>query len=210
MKALLKIIAVFTGIIAALVVVIAAFILFYFDPNDYKDQIIAEVEKRTGQPFSLTGDISVSLLPSPGLELAGLALGSAPGSGEPALIHAGRVLASVRLWPLLRKELQINRLLVEQANIHLAIDENGESNWRTLLPPGVAASFSPQEQALLALAALSLSGVNLRDASLTLADRSRGERYHARQALRLIHHLQDQCPSAGDYRRYRAGGRHRI
>jgi len=180
MKALLKIIAVFTGIIAALVVVIAAFILFYFDPNDYKDQIIAEVEKRTGQPFSLTGDISVSLLPSPGLELAGLALGSAPGSGEPALIHAGRVLASVRLWPLFRKELQINRLLVEQANIHLAIDENGESNWRTLLPPGVAASFSPQEQALLALTALSLSGVNLRDTSLTLADRSRGERYEVR------------------------------
>jgi len=181
MKALLQIIAVLTGIIAALVFVIAGFILFYFDPNDYKNQIIAEVEKQTGRPFSLPGEISVNLLPSPGLELAGLSLGNAPGFGEPSLISTGRVLASVRLWPLLHKELQINSLLIEEANIHLAIDENGESNWRTLLPPGVAAPFGPQQQALLALAALSLSGVNLRDASLTLADRSRGERYEVRE-----------------------------
>ena len=181
MKALLKIIAVLTGSIAALVFVTGAFILFYFDPNDYKDQIIAEVQKQTGRPFALSGDISVRLFPSPGLELAGLTLGNAPDFGEPPLIRTGRVRAGVRLWPLLYKDLQINRLLIEAANIQLAINENGDSNWRTLLPPAMAASSSPQEQALLVLAALTLSGVNLQDASLTLADRSRGERYEVRE-----------------------------
>jgi len=58
---------------------------FFIDLNDYKAEIAAKAKEATGRDLAIDGNISLSILPTPTVTVAGLRFGNAPGGSVPGL-----------------------------------------------------------------------------------------------------------------------------
>lgn len=171
-----KLLKILLGIVIALIVAVgAAAVLLprFFDPNDYKDQIVAQVEKATGRKLGLEGDLKLSVFPWLGVSTGKLTFGNAPGFGEAPMFRADAVSVRVQLMPLLRKEVLVDTIVAEGVNVNLARDASGRTNFEDLAGGGKEGGKGPQ------MAALVLNGLDLRNASITWDDRQKGEKYAA-------------------------------
>ncbi|HSX87492.1 MAG TPA: AsmA family protein [Pseudomonas sp.] len=138
MKALGKILGlVFLGLL--LIIVALGFALTHlFDPNDYKDEIRQLARDKANLELTLKGDIGWSLFPWLGLELTDATLASASTPEQP--FADLRLLGlSVRVLPLLRKEVQMSDIRIDGLNLNLQRDEKGRSNWEDVGRPAQAA-----------------------------------------------------------------------
>lgn len=171
-----KLLKILLGIVIALIVAVgAAAVLLprFFDPNDYKDQIVAQVEKATGRKLGLEGDLKLSVFPWLGVSSGKLTFGNAPGFGEAPMFSADAVSVRVQLMPLLRKEVLVDTIVAEGVNVNLARDASGRTNFEDLAGGKKEGGKGPQ------MAALVLNGLDLRNANITWDDRQKGERYAA-------------------------------
>lgn len=114
-----------------------------FDPNDYKDEIQQLARDKANLELSIRGDIGWSLFPWLGLELADTTLASASTPDKP--FADLRLLGlSVRVLPLLRKEVQMSDIRVDGLNLTLQRDKDGHGNWEQIGRPAAApASQTP-------------------------------------------------------------------
>ncbi|MFJ2334642.1 AsmA family protein [Pseudomonas helleri] len=122
-----------------LIIVALGFALSHlFDPNDYKDEIRQIARDKAHIELTLNGDIGWSLFPWLGLELhdASVATLTAPDQPFADLQMLG---LSVRVLPLLRKEVQMSDVRVEGLNLHLTRDKDGRGNWEDIGKPALAA-----------------------------------------------------------------------
>jgi len=126
-----------------LIIVALGFALTHlFDPNDYKDEIRQLARDKAHLELTLNGDIGWSLFPWLGLELhdASVATLTAPTKPFADLQMLG---LSVRVLPLLRREVQMSDVRVEGLNLTLARDENGHGNWEDIGRPAPSATPTP-------------------------------------------------------------------
>ena len=187
MTKLLKIVVAAFGFVVILMVAAAIIIPMFINPNDFKDEIIGQVEKTTGRKLELAGDIGLTVFPWLGLELGATTLGNAPGFGEQPFLRSERVQVRVKLLPLLQKQVEMDTVALEGLELNLARDKSGKSNWDDLLhkgaqatPPAAAPAGKPNAAAEAApqpFAALALGGVDLKGGRITWDDRQQGERY---------------------------------
>ena len=163
---------------AVLLLALAAFI-FTFDPNNYKDTIKAQVEKQTGRNFTIAGDISLSVFPWIGIQVEGVELANAEGFSTEPFARMSQLDVKVMLLPLLRKELQVDKVRLHGLFASLEIDEEGNNNWSDLTAHedlGEAPPEQPPEDETEAaaqppaLAALAINGVELVDATVVWSD----------------------------------------
>ncbi|MGB4076047.1 AsmA family protein [Pseudomonas sp.] len=137
MKALGKILGLlFLGLL--LIIVALGFALTHlFDPNDYKDEIRQIARDKANLELTLKGDIGWSLFPWLGLELTDATLASVSTPEKP--FADLRLLGlSVRVLPLLRKEVQMSDIRIDGLNLNLQRDEKGHSNWEDVGKPAKA------------------------------------------------------------------------
>lgn len=137
MKALGKILGLlFLGLL--LIIVALGFALTHlFDPNDYKDEIRQIARDKANLELTLNGDIGWSLFPWLGLELTDATLASTSTPDKP--FADLRLLGlSVRVLPLLRKEVQMSDIRIDGLNLNLQRDEKGRSNWEDVGKPAKA------------------------------------------------------------------------
>lgn len=124
------------GLIAVLIllaVIVAAYLLITFDANDYKERIEAEVQEATGRELTLSGPIGLTLFPSLGLRLEEVRFGNAEGFGDEPFAEIDVVDVAVAVMPLLRRELEVQRVEADGVRLNLARDEQGRNNWDDLL-----------------------------------------------------------------------------
>lgn len=121
---LLKILA---GLIA-LVIVVLVVALLVIDPNEYKDEIIAAVEDKTGRGFTIESDIDFKIGLTPSLAVRDVRLANATWGSRPDMLSVGEFAAEVALIPLVLGNLQINRLVLRDADILIETDTSGRSN----------------------------------------------------------------------------------
>ncbi|RON83097.1 AsmA family protein [Pseudomonas fluorescens] len=128
-----------------LIIVAAGFALTHlFDPNDYKDEIRQIARDKAHIELTLNGDIGWSLFPWLGLELHEASVATLINPTEP-YADLQMLGLSVRVLPLLRREVQMSDVRVEGLNLRLKRDKNGHGNWEDIgkVPPAAAPADSP-------------------------------------------------------------------
>lgn len=182
MGKLLKIIVALVAVAFALVLILALVLPFIIDPNDYKDEIAAAVEKQTGRTLTIAGDIGLSVFPWLGLDIGRTRLSNAEGFGDQPMASMEEVQVRVKLLPLLRKELEMDTVRLNGLQVYLAKDAQGRTNWADLQgeapgAPEADAEGAPAGSTASPLAGLAIGGVEVSDAQIVWDDRSTGSRY---------------------------------
>lgn len=131
MKAFGKILGLFILGLLLIIVALGFALTHLFDPNDYKDEIRKLVRDRAHVELTLNGDIGWSLFPWLGLELHDASVATLTEPSKP-FADLQMLGLSVRVLPLLRKEVQMSDVRVEGLNLMLTRDENGHGNWEDI------------------------------------------------------------------------------
>jgi uncharacterized protein involved in outer membrane biogenesis len=168
MKALRIILAVLGGAIL-LFVIVAIILVARFDPNDYKDEITAYVQERTGRTLTIDENIELSLFPWFAVETGGVTLSDDPAFGDRNFLTIDELSARVRVWPLLRRHVEIGRVILDGVELNLGFDAGGKGNWSSLLrtsatrTPEAEPSTPPDRPSWEQLA---VEGIELRNARI--------------------------------------------
>ena len=140
MKAIGKILGLAILGLLLLIVALGFALTHFFDPNDYKDEIRELARNKAGLELDIRGDIGWSLFPWLGLELHDTTLASSRTPEQP-FADLRMLGLSVRVMPLLRREVQMSDITLNGLDLKLARDENGAGNWE-----GIGQPPRPQNQ----------------------------------------------------------------
>jgi AsmA protein len=182
MKALKWLVIIGGGLV---VLVIAALLLIplFVDVNKYKPEIEKQVSSATGRPFSIKGDLALSLFPWAGVSFSDLHLGSPPGFTEKDFLFVKAFDVRMKLLPLLSKDIQVQRFVIEGPKIVLEKNKDGRANWEGLGKPAekgapkAGPQAAPKEPAEgLPLKSLAVGEFAVRKGSLLYLDHSSGSR----------------------------------
>lgn len=174
MKLALKIIA---GLFSLVIVAFIGF-LMTFDVNQYKDDIVKVVQEKTQRTFSIDGELRLepSLIPTVAVE--GVKFGNADWGSKPDMLSVGLFEAQVALLPLLSKNIQVKRLILNDAHILLEKNKKGVANWSIALADGKPEKKKEQAEAptgTTELPGLDVNEVRINNATLTYIDAATGK-----------------------------------
>lgn len=142
MKAFGKILGLIVLGLLLIIVALLFALTHLFDPNDYKDEIRQIARDKANLELQLRGDIGWSLFPWLGLELTDATLASAETPDKP-FADLRMIGLSVRVMPLLRKEVQMSDIRVDGLNLNLQRDDKGHGNWEGVGRPAQASTTQP-------------------------------------------------------------------
>lgn len=110
--------------------VFAATILIMSPPTDYiRREVIARVKAETGRDLTIGGPASFTIFPSIGIRLGDISLSAPPGMGGEPLLKAASFDVGVRLLPLLRQQIIVDRLVLNEPLFSLRVDSEGRRSW---------------------------------------------------------------------------------
>src|SRR3954453_21990875 len=121
-------------VVIVLVVLALAVLPKFLDVNSYRGQIQSQLQQKLGRPVTL-GEMKLSLLP-PSVRVANVVIGEDPAfrTGKP-FAAVQELYVSVKLLPLLRKDVEISSLELERPQIEMVKSANGKWNFSTLGQP---------------------------------------------------------------------------
>lgn len=138
----------------------------YFDRDRVTDMVATEVNKATGRQIRFDGPIGFRVLPSLALRLEGVRLANADWGKQADMVKVRRLELVVALRPLLRKQLQISRVLLDGVEVWLETDPGGRGNWVMQGEP--KAAQPPQPQVADMPMAIDLAQADIRESRVTL------------------------------------------
>jgi uncharacterized protein involved in outer membrane biogenesis len=128
-----------------IVVVVAAVLIFVttFDVNKYHGTIQAELERRLGRPVTL-GDMHLGAFP-PSFRVQDPSIAEDPHfGGGAAFVKAQQLDVSVKLLPLLHKQVEVDSITLLRPTVNLIKNQSGVWNFASVGQP----SESPQPAAV--------------------------------------------------------------
>ncbi len=187
----------FFFIFIALVFIALLAFMATFDANNYRPEIIAQVEKATGRTFTIDGEINLSVFPWVGLTVEHVALGNAEGFKAKQFASIEQLDIKVNVLPLLKKEVQINTIRLHGMNVSLEVASDKSNNWSNILQSDKAADATitseekesePEQEKTEAsspLQSLQVEGFEFVDATISYDDQSSSNKATV-SALNLI------------------------
>jgi AsmA protein len=186
MKKLLKWVLILGGGLFLLVVVALLIVPMFVDVQKYKPEIEKKVSEATGRPFSIGGKLELSLFPWAGLAFSDLHLGNPSGFKEKDFVSVKSFEARVKLLPLLSRDVQVKRFILEGPRIVLEKSKTGQGNWEDIgKPSGEVPSKPPKkgekppEKGLgegLPIKAIAVGEFAITEGDVLWIDQSTGER----------------------------------
>lgn len=156
--------------LAALAILAAAALLLLVDPNHYRAAIEARVQQATGRPFALAGAVKLEFFPWLALDVGKVTVGNSAGFGNAPLLTSERARVGARLLPLLRGRLEVNRVALDGLTVNLVRRRDGHTNWEDL----GRATRAPDAAGSHGLAEISVAGIDISRATLTVRDEGKG------------------------------------
>src|ERR1044072_1031462 len=181
MRRTLKLIGIIAGAVLVLFIVALVAVGMLFNPNDYKDEIVAAAERATGRKLTLAGDLELAVFPSIRIAVGSASISNAPGFGTTPMAKIGSAEVEVALLPLLGRRIQVSEARLHGLERNLARDARGANNWqdigggpaaRTSAPPTSTGGGSTAQGLDLGVGAIQIS-----DARLTWNDAATKSRW---------------------------------
>ncbi len=173
MKKLFKFLVYVIVSVIGLLVLAAVALKFFIDPNDYREQIAAQASKAAGREIKIEGDLSLSVFPWLGVELGRISIGNPAGfDGELASVNSAG--AAVKLLPLIGKNIEINRIMLDGLNANLLVDANGLNNWSGLGGSSTSTETNTGEGG--GVGSLSIAAIDVSNGAVTLDNIQSGQR----------------------------------
>jgi len=158
-------------------IIALAAIAWLVDPNAFKPRIEASVRELTGRDFALAGDIDLKFFPWLALSTGEGRFGNAEGFPAEPMATWRRAQLGVRLIPLLRGDLAVDRIRLTGADFRLMRRADGRGNWEGLTGDEPANSAAPERH-------VTIDGLELDDSRLQFVDEAAGSRIQL-EALRI-------------------------
>ena len=179
----------FKFVLILIVLLLLALIAFVatFDANNYKPEIIEQVEGATGRSFTIDGEIHLSVFPWVGLKVDDVALGNEGGFKSAQFAAIKQLDIRVNVLPLLKKEVEINTIRLHGLNVSLEVAEDKSNNWSSLTEAGAPSDEAVSEKKAIEtpveqmvsedeagslLQSLKIEGFEFVDATIRYDDRS--------------------------------------
>ena len=128
MRIVLKLILWLVILVVGLTASLAAYLMFFFNPNDYRTQIEERALSDAGVELKINGDIGWSFYPWLGLELKQLSVNY---PGQPQLAELASAGAALNIPALLGGTVQLDSIRVDGLVLNLVRDAEGRENWVT-------------------------------------------------------------------------------
>ena len=129
------------AIVVVLLFAATAAALALVDTAALRGVIERRAEAATGRELRIPGELEISVLPWLGFEVGEAWLANAPGFGEQPMVALDRAELRVRLLPLFRREVVLDRIVLYGLDANLARNAAGQTNWA-----GLAGEPAPTEQ----------------------------------------------------------------
>ncbi|MBX6425350.1 MAG: AsmA family protein [Variibacter sp.] len=161
------------GLVAVVAAALGAFAAmpFLVQADAVRESVQAEIRYATGVDPILRGDMSVSLFPAGSASFDDVVLSDE--AGGPPVLAAERLIAQLRLLPLLLGRIEVSEITLIRPRILIDFDTEGRSNWADLVAQ-LAETVKPANRARnrVTFSEIRLVGgaVTVRDASRSLAE----------------------------------------
>ena len=158
-KAVKWILAIVGSTVALIVIAVIALTMFV-DVEKYKPQIEQQVAKATGRTFKLGGELKPSFFPWIGVRMSDLHLGNASGFKEKDFVAVESFEVRVKLLPLLSRNIEVKRFVVDKPIIVLEKRKDGKVSWEGLgKPVGKQPAQAKNQQATASTGELPIKGL---------------------------------------------------
>jgi len=171
-----------TIVAAALIVVVIGALLIiphFMDANRYKPELVQYVLEQTGRRLSVDGDVRLSLFPWVGVAFSSLRLGNPPSFIERDFLTVKAFDVRVKLWPLLSKQVEVDRLVVSEPHLWLVTNRDGAVSWEFRSQSAKAKPSAPSEpepKAGLPIASLLVGELSVQNGRIQVIDHTRESR----------------------------------
>ena len=178
------------ALLGLIVVVIAAAVVvpFLLPTDTYKRQIEAQAERATGRKLSIAGPLDISLLPTAAVTAEDVRFANVEGGAAADMVSLKSLQAELKIWPLLRGTVEVDRFVLIEPEFHLEIAADGRPNWAFGAPQDEEAvtaeaqdeaageAQTPQEAGGLRLPVtdVKLGDIRIQNGTLTFADARSG------------------------------------
>ncbi len=99
------------------------------DLNKWKPEIQTLASTKLGRDVRVNGDVSLIILPYPGITLSNVHISNADWSQNPEMVQVEEVTVTVALLPLITKTLEFSQISLIKPHIILESDSKGRQNW---------------------------------------------------------------------------------
>ena len=172
-------------VVCLAVVVIAALLIIpaFVDVKQFKTPLEKYLSEASGRPVSVGDDVRLSLFPWAGVSFSDLRLGNTPGFVEKEFAMVKSFEARIRLLPLLSREVQVDRLSVNEPRIFMVKNKDGRVSWDfggggpETKPPAAAPKSAPGAMPGLPITSLAVGELSLQNGSVVMIDHGTGSRH---------------------------------
>lgn len=112
-----------------LLIIAVIALTFFVNPNRFKPIIIQKVKQTTGRELVMDGDLSWSFVPWLGVKTGHIALSNPAGFSGENFFEIKSAKIGVQLFPLFLGRIEMGRIELNEAQIHLQKNVAGQENW---------------------------------------------------------------------------------
>lgn len=118
----------------------------FVNPTQLTKLLSDAVKESTGRNLTIAGPVSLDLFPSISVKAEQVTLGNASWANNPNFLALKQIELDIKLWPLLKGDVEIDRIGIKGLEANLQTNKAGVGNWN--LTPPVLTSKDSQSQSL--------------------------------------------------------------
>ncbi len=168
------------AVVCLVVVVIAAMLIIpaFVNVKQFKAPLEKYLSTASGRTVSVGDDVRLSLFPWAGVSFSDLKVGNPPAFAEKDFLTVKSFDVRVKLLPLLFKQVEVDRLVVQEPRAFLVTNKDGHVSWDFgARPPEAQPAAKPDSsptQTGLPIQSLMVGDLKIQNGQLTIIDHRKG------------------------------------
>ena len=147
---------------------------YYIDTGEFRARFTHTLETVLTRSVTLDGDLDIEVWPRLALTVEDLTIGEAPGFGDGPAAHFDEISISVRIIPLLSRDIEVDSLELDGVEGMVVRNKDGAFNWRGLM---TKAERSESGAATDQDWTFAVNSVEITDAEIVFRDELEGTEY---------------------------------